>query len=114
MIDIALALIVAVCLPFIMIWAVMIGVMITLWMVPFSALCILEVLAMWRDVFNGLLAPVRWVLRLLDRKQHEDNQQFSLARSNLLGGGSDALPGLHHRPAHRGPNHTHASSVLKI
>ena len=91
MIDISLALIVAILLPFICAWIMIACVTVTLWLVPFSALCIIEVGRMCADVFKTLLRPLVWIARLIGRIEHARHTHLSVSRHLFRDGSSQPL-----------------------
>ena len=64
---------------FLLFWVVIGLVLVSMWLIPFSVLCMYEVLAMWRDVFKGLLRPLAWVVSLIGEKNDQNHRHLRIS-----------------------------------
>ena len=99
---------------FLLFWVVIGFVVVSMWLIPFSVLCLYEVLAMWRDVFAGLMRPFVWLANLIGKRHDQNHQQFSVRRSDLFNNGGCVIPRLPGRGGDRGRGDQVARSVLRL
>lgn len=114
MTDIILAVLVTITGSFLALWLTIWLTVVTLWMLPFAGLCLIEVVAMTGDILKSLLAPARWLLRLIEGTHHANHQHLRLANLPLNDGGIYNLHRLPTGPNNSRPGTTVAREVLKI
>ena len=115
MIDVFLALIFAITGTFLVFWITIGCVVVTLWLIPFSVLCLYEVGGLAANVFKGLIRPLVWVACLIDeRLKHESAGHLRVNDLNLDRRRSLNLPGLQARRNSNAPDHKDASQFLRI